>query len=50
MLTYHICFMHKQFKYKADLILSISTKNHQACTLYQELTGNSSSATNITEK
>ncbi len=42
--------MHKQFKYKADLILGILTKNHQAHALYQELTGDSNSATNMTEK
>ncbi len=34
--------MHKQFKYKA--------KNHQAHALYQELTGDFNSATNMTEK
>ncbi|CAB5350750.1 unnamed protein product [Rhizophagus irregularis] len=43
--TYHTRFMRKQFKYKADLILGIPTKNHQARALYQELTGDSSSAT-----
>ncbi|CAB4374062.1 unnamed protein product [Rhizophagus irregularis] len=48
--TYHTRFMRKQFKYKADLILGIPTKNHQARALYQELTGDSSSATNMTEK
>jgi len=42
--------MHIQFKNKADLILGIPIKHHQACALYQELTGNSSSATNMTEK
>jgi len=42
--------MFKQFKYKADSILGILTKNHQACTLYQELTSDSSSATNMIEK
>ncbi len=50
MLTYHTHFMRKQFKYKADLILGIPTKNYQAYTLYQELIGDSSSATNMTEK
>ena len=48
--TYHTCFMRKQFKQKVDLILGIPTKNHQARALYQELTGDSSSATNMTEK
>jgi hypothetical protein len=48
--TYHTHFMRKQFKYKADLILGIPTKNHQVRTLYQELTGDSSSANNMTEK
>ncbi|GES80328.1 hypothetical protein GLOIN_2v1779246 [Rhizophagus clarus] len=48
--TYHTQFMRKQFKYKVDLILGIPTKNHQECALYQELTGDSSSATNMTEK
>jgi len=48
--TYHTRYMRKQFKYKADLILGKPTKNHQARALYQELTGDSSSATNMTEK
>ncbi len=48
--TYHTHFMRKQFKYKADLILSILIKNHQARILYQELTDDSSSTTNMIEK
>jgi hypothetical protein len=39
-----------QFKNKVDLILGMPTKNHQICTLYQELTGDSSSASNMLEK
>ena len=42
--------MRTQFKNKADLILGIPTKSHQIRTLYQELTGNSSQANNMTEK
>jgi hypothetical protein len=48
--TYHTRFMRKQFQYKADLILDTPTKHHQARALYQELTGDSSSATNMSEK
>ncbi|PKC16320.1 hypothetical protein RhiirA5_407138, partial [Rhizophagus irregularis] len=48
--TYHIQFMRKQFQHKADLILDMPTKYHQARALYQDLTGNSSLATNMTEK
>lgn len=48
--TYHTRFMRKQFQHKADLILGMPTKHHQARALYQELTGDSSSATNMTEK
>ena len=47
---YDTRFMRTQFKYKADLILGIPTKHHQARALYQELTGDSSSATNMSEK
>ena len=47
--TYHTQFMRTQFKNKAELILKMPTKNHQICTLYQELTGDSSSASNMTE-
>ena len=47
---YHTCFMRKQFKYKANLILGIPTKTHQTRALYQELTGDSTSATNMSEK
>ena len=47
---YHTQFMRIQFKNKADLILGIPTKHHQVRALYQELTGDSSSATNMTEK
>src|SRR5437016_3924116 len=42
--------MRKQFQYKADLILGTPTKHHQARALYKELTGDSSSATNMSEK
>ncbi|CAI2193385.1 13814_t:CDS:2 [Funneliformis geosporum] len=38
------------FKQKVNLVLGILTKNHQARALYQKLTGDSSSATNMTEK
>lgn len=47
---YHTRFMRTQFKNKADLILGMPTKNHQIRTLYQELTGDSSAAGNMTEK
>jgi hypothetical protein len=48
--VYHTRFMRTQFKNKADLILGMPTKNHQIRTLYQELTGDSSSASNMLEK
>ena len=48
--VYHTRFIRTQFKNKADLILGIPTKNHQIHTLYQELTGDSNSASNMTGK
>jgi len=48
--TYHTRFMRTKFKNKVDLILGVPTKNHQIRALYQELTGDSTSASNMTEK
>ena len=48
--TYHTQFMRTQFKNKAELILKMPTKNHQICTLYQELTSDFNLASNMTER